>query len=53
MNNIHHKVWDEITYHLLNFNGAAVLVWEWTSHFIPHFIGHKITDHAEITVDPC
>ena len=25
---IHHEVWDEISYPLLNFNGAAVEAWE-------------------------
>ena len=42
-NYIHHKVWDEFTYPLSNFNGAAVEVWEWISNFIPHFLGHVIT----------
>ena len=36
-------VWDEITYPIPNFNGAAVEVWEWISNFIPHFTGHLIT----------
>ena len=31
-------VWDEITYPLLNFNGAIVEVQEWISNFIPQFI---------------
>ena len=30
------KVWDEITYPFLNFNGATVEVKEWISNFIPH-----------------
>ena len=25
---IHYKVWDEITYQFLNFNGTTVEVWE-------------------------
>ena len=29
---IHYKVFDEITYPFLNFNGAAVEVWEWISN---------------------
>ena len=37
------KVWDEITYHFLNFNGTAIEVWEWRSYFIPHFIMDVIT----------
>ena len=40
---MHYKVWDEITYSLLNFNDAAVEVWELISNFILHFIGHMIT----------
>ena len=37
------KVWDEITYPFLNFNSAAVEVWEWKRNFIPHFIMDVIT----------
>ena len=37
------EVWDEITYPILNFNGATVEVQEWISNFIPHFIRHVIT----------
>ena len=33
----HCKVWDEIAYPFLNFNGAAVEIWEWISYFISHF----------------
>ena len=32
------KVWDEIIYTFLNFNGCTVEVWEWISNFIPYFI---------------
>ena len=32
------KIWDEITYPFLNFNGAIIEVWEWVGNFIPHFI---------------
>ena len=32
------KVWDEITYPFLNFNGSTVEVWEWLSNFIQPFI---------------
>ena len=42
-NYIHCKVWDEITYLFLNFNGATVEVYEWISNFIPHFIKYVIT----------
>ena len=42
-NDIHCKVWDEITHPFPNFNGVAVEVWEWISNFIPHFTGHVIT----------
>ena len=37
------KIWDEITYPFLNFNGATVEVKEWISNFIPHLTGHVIT----------
>ena len=32
------KVWDEITYPFLEFNGETVEVLEWISSYIPHFI---------------
>ena len=38
------KVWDEITYPFLNFNGCTVEVKEWISNFIPHFIMDVITN---------
>ena len=37
------KVWDEITYPFINFNCATVVVSEWISNFIPHFIMDVIT----------
>ena len=37
------KVWDEIIYPFLNFNGATVEVLEWISNFIPHIIMDAIT----------
>ena len=37
------KVWDEITYSFLNFNGCTVEVSEWISNFTPHFIDDVIT----------
>ena len=33
----------EMTYPFPNFSGEAVEVWEWISHFIPHFTEHVIT----------
>ena len=36
-------MWDEIIYPFLNFNSAAVEVWEWISNFIPNFTGHVTT----------
>ena len=35
---MHIKVWDEITYPFLNFNGCTVEVQEWLSNFFSHFI---------------
>ena len=37
------RVWCEITYPFLNFNGNAVEVWERIYNFIPHFIMDVIT----------
>ena len=37
------KEQDEITYPFPNFNGCTVVVWEWISDFIPHFIMYLIT----------
>ena len=42
-NDIHYKVWDEITYPFLNFNGIAAEVWEWISNFTLHFTEFVIT----------
>ena len=42
-NYIQLKIWDEITYPFLNFNGATVEVWEWISNFIPLITGRVIT----------
>ena len=42
-NYIHYKVWDEITYPFLNFNGATVEVKELINNFISHFTGLVIT----------
>ena len=32
-------MWDEITCLFPNITGCTVEVWEWTSHFTPHFTG--------------
>ena len=37
-NHLPGKVWDEINYPFLNFNGYTVEVKEWISDFIQHFI---------------
>ena len=37
-NHMPSKVWGEITYPFLNFNGTTIEVYEWISNFIPHFI---------------
>ena len=36
-------MWGEITYPFLNFNGAAVEVYEWISNLIPDIAGRVIT----------
>ena len=41
-NYIQYKVWDEIIYPFLNFNGVTGEVWEWISNFIRHFTGQVI-----------
>ena len=42
-------VWDEISYQLPNFNGAAIEDREWVNNFISNFIG---LIHAGIQVNP-
>ena len=42
-NYIHYKLWGEITYSFLIFNGATVEVWKWIIYFILHFTGHVLT----------
>ena len=37
------KVLSEVSYQFSNFNGAAIVVWEWISNFIPHFTMANIT----------
>ena len=37
------KVWDEITYPFLNFNGTTVEVYEWISNFVLHIRMGAIT----------
>ena len=51
LNDIHYRVWDEITYPFTNFNGTAVEVWGWISYFVPHFTRHVITYHVGIKVN--
>ena len=46
------KVWDEISYPLSNFNGAAVEVLQWISNFIPHLMMDVIITHTETKVKP-
>ena len=50
-NQIHYKVWDEITYSFLNCNGAAVEVLEWISNFISHFIWNVIIIHSGLKLN--
>ena len=45
-NHLHGKVWDEINYPFLNFNGYTVEVKEWISDFIQHFI-------MDVIIYPC
>ena len=40
---INNKVWEELTYPYLNFNGATVEVLVWISNFTPHFTEYVIT----------
>ena len=42
-NDIHHKMWDEITNPFPNFNVRTVECCEWTSNFIPHLTVYLIT----------
>ena len=40
-NDIHYRVWNEITYSFPNFNGCTdVDVWVWISNFTPQFTGY-------------
>ena len=43
---IHYKVWDEITYLFLNFNGETVEDYEWISDLIPYFT-------RQVNIYPC
>ena len=40
--NIHHKVWDEITYLFWNFNGSKVEFGEWIYNFVLHLLGPEV-----------
>ena len=42
-NYTHYKLWDEITYPFLNFNGCTIEVQQWISNLISHFIMDVIT----------
>ena len=45
-NHMPSKVWYEIIYRFLNFNGATVEVKEWISNFIPHFMMDVIANQC-------
>ena len=45
---MHHNVWDEIICPFLNYNGATIEVWIWTSNLIPHFAENVITEIGQI-----
>ena len=47
------KVWDEITYQFLNFNGRTVEVYEWISNSSHILLGMWLLIHAGIKVKPC
>ena len=42
-NYIHYKVWGEIIYPFLNFNGVTIEVKEWIIDVIPHILMGVIT----------
>ena len=42
-NNIHYKVWAEITYTFPNLKGANFELWEWIGNSIPHSSEYGIT----------
>ena len=52
-NLISSKVWDEITFPLLNFNGWTVYVWVWISNFMSHFIIGVITYLCYVGINSC
>ena len=43
INQMHSKVWDEITYSFAKFNSTTVEFWEWISNLIPHITMAVIT----------
>ena len=47
-NNIHYKVWGEITYPFVNFNGRTIEVWEWISNSIHNLPCMWLIIHAGI-----
>ena len=40
-------MWDEVAYQFLNFNGAAVEVWEGIHALLKHVISHPCWDYNE------
>ena len=52
-NNIHNKVWDEISYPSPNFNGGTVEVWEEINNFTHTLVDMWLHIHAGIKVKPC
>ena len=45
-NYVPRKMWDEITYPSLNFNGCTVGIYVWISNFIPYFIIYVISKRS-------
>ena len=45
----HYKKWNETTYLLPNFNGAAVEFWQWMNNFIQQFAG--MCDYLQVTYE--
>ena len=48
---IHHKVWNEITFPSLNFNGFIDEVWRRIGTFFPHFTGHVCQGVNSVSTD--
>ena len=45
-NYFHYKVRDKMTYSFPNSNGAAIEVYKWITHFIPHIVKSVITERS-------